>query len=201
MSLFEKFREFVGIPASDDYDEYVEDELEASEEYSHAYEPSIDQSIEEDRKQTRTQSDVEPVRSSVSVGSGSNVVGMPGAGRYWGSNAAEVLVLEPHAFEEMPQVIQALRDRKSVVLNLSLMEPAQAQRSVDFVAGATFTIDGHQERVGENIFLFTPSCVEVRTQSGVIHEAPQVIATTPAATPSRIATTSWHTDPLSAIAQ
>ena len=78
---------------------------------------------------------------------------MPGAGRYWGSNAAEVLVLEPHAFEEMPQVIQALRDRKSVVLNLSLMEPAQAQRSVDFVAGATFTIDGHQERVGENIFV------------------------------------------------
>ena len=201
MSLFEKFREFVGIPASDDYDEYVEDELEPSEEYSHSsYEPSIDQSIEEDRKQTRMQSDVEPVRSSVSpVSSGSNVVGMPGAGRYWGSNAAEVLVLEPHAFEEMPQVIQALRDRKSVVLNLSLMEPAQAQRSVDFVAGATFTIDGHQERVGENIFLFTPSCVEVRTQSGVIHEAPQTA--TPAATPSRIATTSWQMDPLSAIAQ
>ncbi len=201
MSLFEKFREFVGIPASDDYDEYVEDELEASEEYSHSsYEPSIDQSIEEDRKQTRTQSDAEPVRSSVSAGSGSNVVGMPGAGRYWGSNAAEVLVLEPHAFEEMPQVIQALRDRKSVVLNLSLMEPAQAQRSVDFVAGATFTIDGHQERVGENIFLFTPSCVEVRTQSGVIHEAPQTIAPA-AATPSRIATTSWQMAPLSAIAQ
>lgn len=201
MSLFEKFREFVGIPASDDYDEYVEDELDTSEDYPHAYEPIIDPSIEEERKQTRMQSDVEPVRSSVSAGgsSGSNVVGMPGAGRYWGSNAAEVLVLEPHAFEEMPQVIQALRDRKSVVLNLSLMEPAQAQRSVDFVAGATFTIDGHQERVGENIFLFTPSCVEVRTQSGVIHEAPQTA--TPAVTPSRIATTSWQMDPLSAIAQ
>jgi cell division inhibitor SepF len=198
-SLFGKFREFVGIPASDEYDEYGDDELDmASEEYSHAYEPALEQS-EEDRKQARMQSEAEPVRSSVSASSGSNVVGMPGAGRYWGSNAAEVLVLEPRAFEEMPQVIQALRDRKSVVLNLSLMDPAQAQRSVDFVAGATFTIDGHQERVGENIFLFTPSCVEVRTQSGVIHEAPQVIATT--ATPSRIATTSWHTDPLSAIAQ
>ncbi len=201
-SLFGKFREFVGIPASDEYDEYGEDDLDlASEDYSHGYEPTLEQSTEEDRKQTRMQS-VEPVRSSIPpAGSGgSNVVGMPGAGRYWGSNAAEVLVLEPRAFEEMPQVIQALRDRKSVVLNLSLMEPAQAQRSVDFVAGATFTIDGHQERVGENIFLFTPSCVEVRTQSGVIHEAPQTIAT-PAATSSRIATTSWQMDPLSAIAQ
>jgi cell division inhibitor SepF len=201
-SLFGKFREFVGIHASDEYDEYGEDDLDlASEDYSHAYEPTLEQSIEEDRKQARMQPDAEPIRSSVSAGSGSggsNVVGMPGAGRYWGSNAAEVLVLEPRAFEEMPQVIQALRDRKSVVLNLSLMEPAQAQRSVDFVAGATFTIDGHQERVGENIFLFTPSCVEVRTQAGVIHEVPQSTAA-PAAPPSR--TTSWHTDPLSAIAQ
>jgi cell division inhibitor SepF len=203
-SLFGKFREFVGIPASDEYDEYGDDELDmVGEEYSPIYGPTVEQSVTEDRKQSHMQSEAEPVRTSVSSvpsnASGmNNVVGMPGAGRYWGSNAAEVLVLEPRGFEEMPQVIQALRDRKSVVLNLSLMDPAQAQRSVDFVAGATFTIDGHQERVGENIFLFTPSCVEVRTQSGVIHEAPQAVSTTP----SRIATTSWQTDPmLSAIAQ
>ena len=199
-SLFGKFKEFVGISPSDEYDEY-EDELDmVGEDYAPSYEPTVEQSIVEDRKQTRIQSDSEPVRasaSSVPSGGLNNVVGMPGAGRYWGSNAAEVLVLEPRGFEEMPQVIQALRDRKSVVLNLSLMDPAQAQRSVDFVAGATFTIDGHQERVGENIFLFTPSCVEVRTQSGVIHEAPQAAPTTP----SRISTTSWSDPMLSAIAQ
>jgi cell division inhibitor SepF len=202
-SLFGKFREFVGIPASDEYDEYVDDELDmVGEDYAPTYEPTVEQSMGEDRKQTRMQSEVEPIRSSavsnVPTNGMNNVVGMPGAGRYWGSNAAEVLVLEPRAFEEMPQVIQALRDRKSVVLNLSLMDPAQAQRSVDFVAGATFTIDGHQERVGENIFLFTPSCVEVRTQSGVIHEAPPAA---PTATPSRISTTSWGDPMLGAIAQ
>jgi cell division inhibitor SepF len=196
-SFFGKLKEFVGIPSSDEFDYDEDEDLDmAVDDYS--YEPSIDQPVREDRNQTRVQSDVEQVRSSVPSSGGSpmsNVVGMPGAGRYWGSNAAEVLVLEPRAFEEMPQVIQALRDRKSVVLNLSLMEPAQAQRSVDFVAGATFTIDGHQERVGENIFLFTPSCVEVRTQSGVIHEVPQVT------TPSRISTTSWQDPVLSTIAQ
>ena len=42
-----------------------------------------------------------------------------------------------------------------------MMEPDQAQRAVDFVAGGTFAIDGHQERVGESIFLFAPSCVTV----------------------------------------
>ena len=42
-----------------------------------------------------------------------------------------------------------------------MMDPDQAQRAVDFVAGGTYAIDGHQERVGESIFLFAPSCVNV----------------------------------------
>lgn len=95
-----------------------------------------------------------------------NVIGMPGAV----NGISEVAVIEPRSFEEMPQVIQALRERKSVVLNLTMMDPDQAQRAVDFVAGGTYAIDGHQERIGESIFLFTPSCVQVSTQSGVIHE-------------------------------
>jgi len=51
-------------------------------------------------------------------------------------------------------------------LNLTIMDPDQAQRAVDFVAGGTYAIDGHQERIGESIFLFTPSCVQVSTQLG-----------------------------------
>ena len=88
---------------------------------------------------------------------GTNVIGMPGL-----SNAvAEVLLMEPRSFDEMPRAIQALRERKTIILNLTMMEPDQAQRAVDFVAGGTYAIDGHQERVGESIFLFAPSCVTV----------------------------------------
>jgi len=59
-----------------------------------------------------------------------------------------------------------------VVLNLTMMDPDQAQRAVD-VAGGTYAMDGHQERIGESIFLFTPICVQVTTQLGVVHEVPQ----------------------------
>jgi cell division inhibitor SepF len=65
----------------------------------------------------------------------------------------------------MPQVIQTLKERRSVVLNLNVMDPEEAQRAVDFVAGGTYAIDGHQERIGESIFLFTPNCVKVSTLS------------------------------------
>ena len=87
----------------------------------------------------------------------SKVVGMPGIS----NSSSEVSLMEPRSFDEMPQAIQALRERKTVILNLTMMDPDQAQRAVDFVAGGTFAIDGHQERVGESIFLFAPSCVTV----------------------------------------
>ena len=90
---------------------------------------------------------------------GTNVIGMPGLS----SSVAEVMLMEPRSFDEMPRAIQALRERKTVILNLTMMESDQAQRAVDFVAGGTFAIDGHQERVGESIFLFAPSCVTVTT--------------------------------------
>ncbi len=93
---------------------------------------------------------------------GTNVIGMPGIS----TSVAELCLMEPRSFDEMPRAIQALRERKAVILNLTMMEPDQAQRAVDFVAGGTFAIDGHQERVGESIFLFAPSCVTVTTASG-----------------------------------
>ncbi|MEL7409745.1 MAG: cell division protein SepF, partial [Cyanobacteria bacterium J06558_2] len=95
-----------------------------------------------------------------------NVIGMPGLA----NGNSEVVVIEPHSFEEMPQVILALRERKSVVLNLNIMNPEEAQRAVDFIAGGTYAMDGHQERVGESIFLFTPSSVKVSSLNGILRD-------------------------------
>jgi len=103
---------------------------------------------------------------------GTNVIGMPGIS----TSSVEVCLMEPRNFDEMPRAIQALRQRKTVILNLTMMEPDQAQRAVDFVAGGTFAIDGHQERVGESIFLFAPSCVTVTTAGGEDAASPTVTA-------------------------
>ncbi len=99
----------------------------------------------------------------------SKVIGMPGIS----SSSSEVNLIEPRSFDEMPQVIQSLRERKTVILNLTMMDPDQAQRAVDFVAGGTFAIDGHQERIGESIFLFAPSCVNI-TSSFPEEAAPSI---------------------------
>ena len=86
-----------------------------------------------------------------------NVIGMPGIS----SDVSEVIFMQPRSFDEMPQAIQALRERRTIILNLTHMQPEEAQRAVDFVSGGNFATDGSQERLGEGIFLFAPSCVKV----------------------------------------
>ncbi|NES06286.1 MAG: cell division protein SepF [Okeania sp. SIO2F4] len=185
-SLFSKLRDFVGLNEPVEY-EYDYDEMEG-EQYQSVYPPQQQPPAavpaeEESRSNRRLRSratTATPTTASTGTtgvvkqesGMGSvmnNVIGMPGAL----NGMSEVVVLEPRTFEEMPQAIRALRERKSVVLNLTIMDPDQAQRAVDFVAGGTYALDGHQERIGESIFLFTPSCVQVRTQAGVVNEMPQ----------------------------
>lgn len=85
----------------------------------------------------------------------------------------EVVIMEPHLFEEALQAIQALWSGKSVLLNLRMMTPQQAQRTVDFVAGGIYALSGHLERLSESIFLFTPSCIPVSKQESVVHQVPQ----------------------------
>lgn len=86
-----------------------------------------------------------------------NVIGMPGIS----SDMSEVVFMQPRSFDEMPQAIQALRERRTIILNLTSMQPEEAQRAVDFVSGGNFATDGTQERLGEGIFIFAPSCVKV----------------------------------------
>jgi len=167
-NIFSKLRDFVGLNDPVQYEYEYEDDGDG---YRNGYEQEHPQPTpEEDSRQRRRVRERITVATDAGVGSTmNNVIGMPGSA----NSIYEVVVMEPRSFEEMPQAIQALRERKSVVLNLTMMEPDLAQRAVDFVAGGTYAIDGHQERVGESIFLFTPICVQVTTQSGVVHEVPQ----------------------------
>ncbi|MBC7972187.1 MAG: cell division protein SepF [Verrucomicrobia bacterium] len=171
--IFSKLRDFVGFNEPMDY-EYEYDEMDGDE-YQNLYQqehaqPAAPQEDARVRRPSRLRERA-PLGTEVGAMGASpmgNVIGMPGV-----NGVSEVVVMEPRSFEEMPQAIQALRERKSVVLNLTIMDPDQAQRAVDFVAGGTYAIDGHQERIGESIFLFTPSCVQVSTQGVPGYEAPQ----------------------------
>jgi cell division inhibitor SepF len=91
------------------------------------------------------------------------------------SSKSQVVVIEPRAFEESLEIIEHLRAKKSVILNLHLLDTSQSQRVVDFLSGATHAIDGNQQRIGDGVFIFTPNNVSIRTEeerrTGAIEDA------------------------------
>jgi len=72
----------------------------------------------------------------------------------------DVVVMTPQRFEEGLNALLAVRDQRTVLLNLSRMDPDQAQRTADFVSGGVHALDGHQQRVGENVLLFDHASTE-----------------------------------------
>lgn len=163
MNVLDKFRDFMGLNDEYEYDDESDEDTYGSGDNiptQPAAAPAPPQPVEEERRASAPRAVVgmDSVRSSVK----NNVVGMPGMV----PGVSEMVLIEPRSFEEMPQVIDALRQRKSVILNMTLIRQEEAQRSVDFVAGGAHAIDGHYERIGDNIFLFTPSCVQVSSIPG-----------------------------------
>ncbi|MGK7944359.1 MAG: cell division protein SepF [Microcystaceae cyanobacterium] len=189
--ILTKLKDFVGISEQDEYDEeYEEMDWEQYQDDTNST-PAPQPPIESPLPPRRSPAPDLNLTPDTGVGTTTprnNVIGMPGIT----NNNAEVVVVEPHSFEEMPQVIQTLRERKSVVLNLNVMDPEEAQRAVDFIAGGTYAIDGHQERIGESIFLFTPSCVKVSTLTGSGHDHGEVPVAPPQPSASVAA---WGVDP------
>ncbi|GEM_PF-158427 len=78
---------------------------------------------------------------------------------------SEVIVIEPRSFDEALEIVEELRCRRSVVLNLQYLDSEQSQRVVDFLSGATHALDGHQQRIGQGVFIFAPSNFTINTES------------------------------------
>jgi cell division inhibitor SepF len=191
VNVLNKFKDFMGLN-EEEYGDYDETDDDAYRGEYQIPEAPIAQPVEEERRSQR-RATVESPRGASKM---NNVVGMPGIMH----GVSEMVLIEPRSFEEMPQVIDALRHRKSVILNMTLIRQEEAQRSVDFVAGGTYAIDGHYERIGDNIFLFTPNCVQVSTATNVVNE---VVNQTPAtqttrSTRSERSIPTWGSEPMQA---
>lgn len=77
----------------------------------------------------------------------------------------EVMIIEPRSFGEAGQIVQNLKEKKTIVLNLHLLDKEQSQRTIDFVCGAAHALNGKPQKVGDMVFVFTPSNVTLSVDS------------------------------------
>lgn len=75
---------------------------------------------------------------------------------------SKMILLEPRAYSESFQIIDHLKSRNSVVVNLKRVTATQAKRIMDVLNGATCAIGGDIQRLGGGIFLCTPNNVNIQ---------------------------------------
>ena len=71
----------------------------------------------------------------------------------------EVSVVEPRAFGECVQIVNQLKENKTILMNLHLLDKEQQQRSIDYVCGASQALAAKPKKVGDTVFVFTPANV------------------------------------------
>lgn len=74
----------------------------------------------------------------------------------------KMILLEPRAYSEANSIVDHLKDRNTVVVNLKRVTNDQAKRIMDFLSGAIYAIGGKAEKIGGGIFLCTPKNVNVQ---------------------------------------
>jgi len=75
------------------------------------------------------------------------------------NSVSEIVVMEPHSFDDVATIVQQLKDRKIVMLDLHLLDNHQSQRTIDYVCGASQALGGQPKKVGDRVFVFAPNNV------------------------------------------
>ena len=78
-------------------------------------------------------------------------------------NAKTKMVLfEPRSFGEAEEVGQRLKEGRAVVVNLHKLDRDYAQRTIDFLTGVVFALDGKIQKIGQNVILCSPAEIGVQ---------------------------------------
>ncbi|HEX2038744.1 MAG TPA: cell division protein SepF [Acidimicrobiales bacterium] len=74
---------------------------------------------------------------------------------------AKVHVLAPTQFQDAQEIGDRLKANQPVIVNLQGADRDLSRRMVDFCSGATYALGGAMDKVARDVFLLTPSNVEV----------------------------------------
>lgn len=86
-----------------------------------------------------------------------NLVGLPSTPQ----RKQEIVVLEPASFADAREIAETLKLKKSIILNMRKTDKELARRIVDFLSGISYAIEGHSQKVADQIYLFTPGHFEI----------------------------------------
>jgi cell division inhibitor SepF len=79
-------------------------------------------------------------------------------------STAKPYVVAPTSFNQAQEVADKLKVSLPVIVNLQNVDRDLSRRIIDFASGLCYGVGGQMERVANNVFLLTPSNVEVSAE-------------------------------------
>lgn len=73
----------------------------------------------------------------------------------------KVVLFEPTDFEEAPNIVDNLKSRKPVIINLENIDSDLAKKFFDFLNGALYALEGNIQKISSGIFLLAPNNVDI----------------------------------------
>ncbi|NLK28971.1 MAG: cell division protein SepF [Clostridiales bacterium] len=146
----------------DDYEDYLEEEAEKELKKAKRQERKA-QKLEAREELPRSQSTVTPVTevkkervSRMERSSASKVVPIRTT-----SKGLEVCIMKPTSFEDSQEICDMLLSGRATVINLEGFDDKLAQRTMDFVSGSVYAINGKLHRISNCIFIVSPDTVDI----------------------------------------
>ena len=80
------------------------------------------------------------------------------------SSATKVTITKPVDYEEATEICEALKNRRIVLVNTTVLELKIAQRLLDFISGSCYALGGELQQIEKGVYILSPSNVEVTNE-------------------------------------
>ncbi len=148
MGIYNKFLDFIGIeeaedkPEGDLFEEDVAPEKEGAPAVATRRRPLIETEPKKTAREARLQG-------------GGETVPMPNVA------AMKMIVYHPVSYEDAQNIIDNLKARKPVIVNMEELDVSAAQRILDFISGAIYALNGTIAKISRGIFVVAPTNYDV----------------------------------------
>ena len=78
--------------------------------------------------------------------------------------SARVILKKPVEFQDIMEIVDAVKTRKIIVMNMNAVDPKNAQRMIDYIVGACYALNGSFEEIEKCIYILAPDGVEVSNE-------------------------------------
>lgn len=76
----------------------------------------------------------------------------------------KVSLRKPDEFQDIMDIVDEVKQKRIVIMNVSEVDPKKAQRMIDYIVGSCYALGASFEEISKSIYVIAPDGVEVTNE-------------------------------------